>query len=106
MRNEDYATKIGWCGFCNQGWLEIMKTTKTNKLIIACSECSTIYDSPEEALRCTVPYLPSGKHDKSWSIERVCNIKARPYDVEAEGFIINPSIAELEEADWLRYVIV
>ena len=89
MRNKNYATKIGWCAFCNQGWLEIWKTVKTNNLTVVCSECDSQYDSPEEALN-----------------ENTRNRNARLYSVEIDGITIDPTNEELAEVDWQRYIIV
>jgi hypothetical protein len=84
MSDRENKTKIGWCGFCDQGWLEIWKTGKTGKLNIVCSECETQYDSPRDALRETNPRL---------------------YSVEIDGFGIVPTAEELAVTGWDWYII-
>jgi hypothetical protein len=84
MKTREYKTKIGWCAFCNQGWLEIWKTGKTNKLNIVCSECDTQYDLPGDALRERNPRL---------------------YSVEIDGFGVVPTDEELAAAGWDWYII-
>ena len=79
-----YETKIGWCSICNQGWLEIWKTLKTSKLTIVCSECEAQYNSPEDALRKVNPGL---------------------YSVDTDGLVTEPSIEEIIEADWQRFIL-
>jgi hypothetical protein len=84
MSDREYKTKIGWCRFCNQGWLEIWKTGKTGKLNIVCSECETQYDSPREALRKINP--------------RLCS-------VGIDGFGFLPTVEELAASGWDWYII-
>ncbi|HZX58170.1 MAG TPA: hypothetical protein VFE54_05575 [Mucilaginibacter sp.] len=37
---------IGWCPFCNQGWIDIEKDTLDGKFFLLCQECDTTWDSP------------------------------------------------------------
>jgi len=43
-----YEFKVGWCPFCNQGWAEIEKDIRHDELIIVCSECDTVWKSPQD----------------------------------------------------------
>jgi len=85
MKMNHYKTKIGWCLICDQGWLEIWQTMKTDKLTIVCSECETQYDSPDDAFAKTNPRL---------------------YSVDIDGYVTKPSDDKMSEADWVRYIIV
>ena len=80
----NYDTKIGWCSICNQGWLEIWKTAKSGKLTVVCSECEVQYDSPDDALR---------------------NVNSGLYSVDKDGIVTEPTIDELTQADWLRFIL-
>lgn len=41
-----YKNKVKWCVFCDQGWVEILKEAKSNKLILCCSECESTWEHP------------------------------------------------------------
>lgn len=43
-----YEFKIGWCPFCNQGWAEIVKDTSNDELLVMCSECDTVWNTPQD----------------------------------------------------------
>lgn len=43
-----YEFSIGGCCFCNQGVAEIVKDVTNNELLIMCSECDTIWNSPQD----------------------------------------------------------
>lgn len=42
--NNDYH--VAWCPFCNQGWVDIIKDSLTNKLFLLCQECDSLWGSP------------------------------------------------------------
>lgn len=44
----EFEFKIGWCPFCNQGWAEIVKDISDNDLRVMCSECYTVWNSPQD----------------------------------------------------------
>ena len=37
---------VGWCYFCNQGWLILAKEIKTSNLYVCCKECETQWENP------------------------------------------------------------
>lgn len=37
---------IGWCPFCDQGWVNAVKDSVNGKLILLCYECDTIWNNP------------------------------------------------------------
>jgi hypothetical protein len=39
---------IGWCPFCNQGWVNVVKNSALDKLFLLCEECDTIWDNPDD----------------------------------------------------------
>jgi hypothetical protein len=45
--NNLFRFKIGWCPFCDQGWAQIQKDPAVGDLIVVCSECDTVWSSPE-----------------------------------------------------------
>lgn len=53
---------VGWCPFCNQGWIDIVKEADSNKLFLLCMECDTLWEKPEdiEIARPLVDYHFSG----------------------------------------------
>ena len=65
MYNTNYPNKVGWCRFCNQGWLEILKEIATGRLSIVCSECDAEYDTPEDMIsgRYSSPYKGGRRAD-------------------------------------------
>ena len=48
MVNNYYKNKVKWCVICNQGWLEIQKEAVSNKLILCCSECESVWENPND----------------------------------------------------------
>jgi hypothetical protein len=50
MGFHDYPHKVGWCGYCGQGWLIVAKEAITKKLWIICAECDTAYDTPKDMI--------------------------------------------------------
>jgi hypothetical protein len=46
--NNYFKYKVKWCVICNQGWVEILKEVKNNKLILCCSECESIWENPND----------------------------------------------------------
>jgi hypothetical protein len=46
--NEPYVHKVDWHEWCNQGWIEVKKNRKINKIVFKCSECLTEYESYED----------------------------------------------------------
>jgi len=46
-----YEFKVAWCGLCEQGWIEIVKSKENNHLYLQCSECCNefkdLYDYEE-----------------------------------------------------------
>jgi hypothetical protein len=44
---EKYSYIIKWCPNCFQGWIEIVKIKGTEKLLLCCSECETLWKEPE-----------------------------------------------------------
>ena len=45
-----YQYKVSWCYVCNQGWIEIVKEEKTNKLFFFCSECESEWENIDDVL--------------------------------------------------------
>lgn len=45
--NNNYKNKVKWCVICDQGWVEILKEAKLNKLILCCSECESTWEHPK-----------------------------------------------------------
>ncbi|OXS76331.1 hypothetical protein B1B04_04975 [Lysinibacillus sp. KCTC 33748] len=43
-----YKNKVAWCHLCNQGWVEIVQEKKTGNLLIACSECESMWRHPDD----------------------------------------------------------
>jgi hypothetical protein len=39
---------IGWCPFCNQGWIDIVKDSSQNRMLLLCDECFTTWDNPTD----------------------------------------------------------
>jgi len=37
---------IGWCPFCNQGRVDVVKDIKHNELLLSCNECDTMWKNP------------------------------------------------------------
>ena len=77
---DEYEFKIGWCGICNQGWLEIVKDQQTQKLFICCSECESEWESPEDVI------------DRTLSTQR------------KYGMIELPVYNEIKESGWEKYI--
>jgi hypothetical protein len=50
-----YKNKVDSCDFCEQGWIEIKKHSRTKKIIFKCSECFTEYASYEEISENGIP---------------------------------------------------
>ncbi|WP_147381844.1 hypothetical protein [Paenibacillus nanensis] len=46
--NNYYKNKVKWCLICAQGWVEIKKEAKSNKLILCCSECESTWQHPDD----------------------------------------------------------
>ncbi|MFF2754430.1 hypothetical protein ACFVR1_11880 [Psychrobacillus sp. NPDC058041] len=45
MINNYYKNKVRWCVICNQGWVEIQKEAVSNKLILCCCECESVWEN-------------------------------------------------------------
>jgi len=43
-----YEFKVAWCPYCDQGWVEIVKSVISGKLCLVCSECDTVWSKPED----------------------------------------------------------
>jgi transcription elongation factor Elf1 len=41
---------IGWCPFCDQGWVNAVKDSGNSKIFLLCYECDTIWDTHENFL--------------------------------------------------------
>ena len=74
-----YPYKVKWHDEC-QGYFEIWKELHTGKFYLECEECSTQVDSPED--------LQLEKRTKGY------------YDIS-----VYPTIEELINIDWYKYVI-
>ena len=72
---------IGWCPFCNQGWVNIVKDTSSNNLILLCDECDTIWNSPDDF--------------------KLNNPITREFEVKLEV----PSISEIQKVGWDKLII-
>lgn len=44
----NYEYKVAWCPYCDQGWVEIVQDSITEKLLLLCSECDTVWEKPED----------------------------------------------------------
>jgi len=42
----DNDFKVAWCPFCNQGWVEIVKDSGNDDLVLICAECYTTWKEP------------------------------------------------------------
>ena len=54
----NYEFKVAWCPYCDQGWVEIVQDSVTNRLLLLCSECDTIWEKPEDITQ----YRPAPNH--------------------------------------------
>lgn len=43
--------KIAWCPICDQGWVEIVKDSKTSQLYAYCTECETEWNDPAKGIK-------------------------------------------------------
>jgi len=75
-----YNAKVGWCHFCNQGWVSIVKTEAGLQYCL-CEECETEWKSPDEFLE----------------------------KVEGTHFVFTSAIAlsdnDIQKSPWKNYVI-
>lgn len=39
---------IAWCPFCNQGWVNVVKDSGNNKILLSCDECDTTWLAPSD----------------------------------------------------------
>ena len=67
---------VAWCPFCSQGWVEIIKDSGNNKLLLICAECYTTWDKPIDI-----------ELNKSISYEFV-------------GKVEIPALNEIQEIEW------
>jgi len=72
---------IGWCPFCNQGWVDIVKDSVNNELFLLCNECDTTWSSPIDV-----------KLDKPANIEPINKIEI-------------PSLTEIQEIGWDKCLV-
>lgn len=72
---------IAWCPFCNQGWVDIIKDSLTNKLFLLCNECDTLWADPIDL-----------KSDN-------------PLVSKIEIKIEEPSLEEIKESGWNKFLI-
>jgi hypothetical protein len=72
---------IGWCPFCNQGWVDVVKDPLHNRLFLFCNECETTWDNPVDF-----------KLDKPINIEHLTKI-------------IDPSFSEVQQLGWDKWLI-
>ena len=42
----NYKSHIGWCPYCDQGWINIVNDKGNNKLLLLCDECDTLCEKP------------------------------------------------------------
>lgn len=42
----DNDFKVAWCPFCNQGWVEVVKDSGNERLVLICAECYTMWNAP------------------------------------------------------------
>lgn len=72
---------VAWCPFCNQGWVEIVKDSSNNKLLLLCGECDT-----------------------TW--ENITDIKSgSPMNYRFTGNLQIPSINEIKQIGWDKLLI-
>ncbi|NDI36495.1 hypothetical protein [Chengkuizengella sediminis] len=76
-----YQFKVAWCPICSQGWVEIVKTIKSNRLHVMCSECESEWDKPDKI-----------------------NLKnVRTYSEKDQ--VSDPSIEEVQRVGWEKYIL-
>ena len=46
----DFKFHVGWCPFCNQGWINKVKEVSRNEILLFCDECDTIWESPNDVI--------------------------------------------------------
>ena len=71
---------VGWCPFCNQGWINIYKDSGNDKFLLLCDECDTIWDDPKFGTNNSIKY------------NLVETLKI-------------PSMKELQEIEWDKFLI-
>lgn len=79
---EHQCYHVGWCPYCDRGWIDIQKNALDNRLFLLCDECDTIWRDPE--------YLILGEP----TVPRI-QIKIN----EA------PSLKEIEDVGWDKFLI-
>jgi len=78
--------KVGWCPFCEQGWIIIVKDINTSELNLCCTECETHWENPYELYE--EHCLKTNKYGK--------------YEIPAEDEIINSGWSEFLKGDSLK----
>ena len=71
---------VAWCPFCNQGFVNIVKNSNTDELILECDECYSYWLRPDNIQ--TDNSVPYHKEDK----------------------IIDPSLEDIRQNDWEKYI--
>ena len=73
---------IGWCPFCNQGWISIARYSVSNRLLLLCEECDTIWENPDDI-----------KNDKPLISNSFL------------GQVQEPEFNEIQKAGWDKFLI-
>jgi len=72
---------VAWCPFCNQGWVDIIKDALSDELLLMCNECDTLWGQPIDV--------------------KLSN----PLIRETEIKVVEPSLVEITEMGWDRFLI-
>ncbi|WP_409368471.1 hypothetical protein [Lysinibacillus sp. 38-6] len=90
-----YEFKVGWCPFCDQGWVEIVKNQMTEELLLYCNECNTNWKTYDDFKKDDIPAYFRQYEEVEFEV-----------DCEAEfSFnIIKPTYQEIINIGWDKYI--
>lgn len=68
---QKYPFKVNWCPHCDQGWVEIVRYSKDDKLFVKCRECDSKWDTPLDSNDVNKASIPLDRRIKRPAIQEV-----------------------------------
>ncbi|WDU78851.1 hypothetical protein [Lysinibacillus sp. G01H] len=93
-----YEFKVGWCPFCDQGWVEIVKNQMTEELLLCCNECDTNWNNYDEFKKDDIPSYFRQYEEVEFE---------KDYESDDDDFrfnIIKPTYQEIINKGWEKYI--
>ncbi|MBT2688371.1 hypothetical protein J7I93_09270 [Bacillus sp. ISL-47] len=74
--------KVKWCPICDQGWVEIVKDSKTGLLYLLCSECENEWEHPKNIA-----------------------VDTARTEINYENPVASPTVEDVKRIEWDNYIL-